>query len=199
MDIKLSCSCGQVQGRLKDVNPERVSRARCYCRFCQAYATHLQPESDRLLDEMGGSDLLQLSPADIVFDQGKENIGCLKLTDKGVLRYYASCCRSPLVGTVPKPKVPFVSVSLSALPELPTETDRRRVLGPVRIHAFVPKDLKAQLPEASRLRNARGLTRLSLKLLNWVVKGDAGRSPFWLDGKPLVEAERVRWKPKPQS
>ena len=110
-DVELHCRCGQVQGRVRDASPRAVNRAICYCDDCQAYAHHLG-RSD-LLDAHGGSDVVQVAPASLTFERGSERIVGLRLTPKGLYRWYASCCNTPLGNTL-IPAIPFVGIVAQA-------------------------------------------------------------------------------------
>ncbi len=71
-DVPLVCSCGSVRGSIAGVSPETVNRVVCYCDDCQAYAHHLGRAA--LLDEHGGSDVVQVAPATLSFARGTEHI-----------------------------------------------------------------------------------------------------------------------------
>jgi hypothetical protein len=49
----------------------------------------------------------------MVFVQGEDQIAGVKLTARGLHRYYACCCRTPL-GNVVSPAIPFVGVAARA-------------------------------------------------------------------------------------
>src|SRR5437764_10728853 len=104
-DAELSCRCGQVRGRVKNAGPRTVNRVVCYCDDCQAFAHHLGRAD--LLDAHGGSDIVQVAPASLAFHRGAERIVGLRLTPKGLYRWYADCCKTPLGNTL-GPAVPFV-------------------------------------------------------------------------------------------
>ena len=67
----------------------------CYCKDCQMYALFLGRESD-ILDEHGGTHVLQLLPKNVAFTQGTEALACVRLSENGLLRWYASCCKTPI-------------------------------------------------------------------------------------------------------
>lgn len=108
---ELRCRCGEVRGFVADASPRTVNRIVCYCDDCQALAHHLgRPD---LLDVHGGSDIVQLAPASLTFVQGQDRIVGLRLTPKGLLRCYASCCHTP-VGNTLSPAIPFVGIVVQA-------------------------------------------------------------------------------------
>ena len=104
---ELRCRCGEVRGWVADASPRTVNRVVCYCADCQAFA-HRIGRAD-LLDAQGGSDIVQVAPASVTFVQGQDRIVGLRLTPKGLFRWYASCCRTP-VGNTLSPTIPFVGI-----------------------------------------------------------------------------------------
>src|SRR5206468_7222015 len=99
--------CGQVRGRVKNAGPRTVNRVVCYCDDCQAFLHHLGRAD--LLDAHGGSDIVQVAPASLAFHQGTDRIVGLRLAPKGLYRWYASCCNTP-VGNAVGPAIPFVGI-----------------------------------------------------------------------------------------
>ena len=107
MQHPLRCRCGTIQGFVK--NPQRANRVVCYCRDCQAFARFLGSESETL-DARGGSEVIQVIPKDVIFNQGVDSLACLRLTDKGMIRWYAACCRTPIGNTLENFKISFVGL-----------------------------------------------------------------------------------------
>ncbi len=114
MDMPLKCRCGQVTGALEEVSPSVVNRLVCYCHDCQAFAYFLDQEAE-VLDEHGGTEIVQMSPSRFRIDQGLDKVACMRLSDKGIFRWYASCCNTPL-GNTGDVSLPFVGVIHSCLP-----------------------------------------------------------------------------------
>lgn len=107
MPIALRCRCGQVQG---EVDTDRTyARATCYCKDCQAYGRFLGTAD--IEDAQGGSDLVAMAPTGVRFICGQGQIACMTLSEKGLLRWYAACCRTPLANTPRGAKLPYVGVS----------------------------------------------------------------------------------------
>jgi hypothetical protein len=95
-------------------NPRRANRGICYCKDCQAFA-HFLGDAARVLDARGGSDVIQVLPKDLTFTQGIDALACMRLTPKGMVRWYASCCRTPIGNTLPTPKLSFIGLLHSCL------------------------------------------------------------------------------------
>ncbi|WP_439409915.1 DUF6151 family protein [Bradyrhizobium sp. DASA03076] len=109
--IELRCRCGDVRAVVTDVSPRTVNRVICYCDDCQAFA-HQLGRAD-LLNRKGGSDIVQVAPSTLSFVQGQDRIAGVRLSPKGLYRWYASCCNTPVGNTV-SPTIPFVGIIAQA-------------------------------------------------------------------------------------
>jgi hypothetical protein len=107
MKHPLQCRCGTIKGFVSD--PQSANRVVCYCKDCQAFAHFLGRDSG-ILDERGGSDVIQTLPKNVAFTQGIEALACIRLTEKGMLRWYASCCNTPIGNTLASPKISFIGL-----------------------------------------------------------------------------------------
>src|SRR4051812_9540883 len=104
--IDLGCTCGAVRG-VATVTSSSAHRLICMCEDCQAFA-HFLGRPKEILDANGGSDIVHLIPPKFSITQGKKQIRCLRLTEKGMYRWYAGCCKTPIANSMGTPKVPFV-------------------------------------------------------------------------------------------
>jgi hypothetical protein len=107
MSHPLQCRCGAIKGFVE--NPRGANRAVCYCKDCQAFAYFLG-RADEVLDERGGTDVIQILPKNLKFTQGSEALTCIRLTEKGMLRWYAGCCNTPIGNTLATPKLAFIGL-----------------------------------------------------------------------------------------
>ncbi|MEP2533403.1 DUF6151 family protein [Shimia sp.] len=103
--LDLKCRCGSFRAEIKDASPETGSHLVCYCKDCQAFARFLKAEE--LLKPRGGTGLFQTVPSRVQILQGKEHLACLRLSPKGPLRWYASCCDTPVCNTLSSRKLAF--------------------------------------------------------------------------------------------
>lgn len=125
MTIKLRCRCGKLRGQ---VDGTRVAaRAVCYCKDCQAYGRFLDTG---VLDAAGGTEVAATLPAAVRFDAGLEHLACMSLGPKGLYRWYASCCRTPVGNTPRDPRTSYVGLVRACL-DAP-DTELARELGPLR-------------------------------------------------------------------
>ncbi len=106
-DISLHCTCGQFRAVIHDPGPSTDNHGICYCTDCQAFPRHLEQEA-RCLDAAGGTDIYQTQPSKVEITAGREHLAVLRLGPKGLYRWYASCCNTPLCNTMGKPKLSFV-------------------------------------------------------------------------------------------
>jgi len=62
-----------------------------------------------VLDAAGGTDIFQMPTGRLKLTAGADALRCLRLSGKGILRWYADCCRTPIGNTV-GPRVPVVGL-----------------------------------------------------------------------------------------
>lgn len=106
--LPLRCSCGAVQAVARDIAPDTSSHIVCYCVDCQAYARFLG--RDGLLDPHAGTTVFLAAPADMTFTQGTEQLACVRLSEKGMFRWYTKCCRTPVGNTTGSSLLPMITV-----------------------------------------------------------------------------------------
>lgn len=106
--LPIGCRCGLVRGELRDVTLRRGTRCVCYCDDCQAFARFLGGEG--LIDAHGGTELFQTAPAHLRLSQGSDQLRAMKLSPKGMIRFYTACCRTPVGNLLQSPSAPFVGI-----------------------------------------------------------------------------------------
>jgi hypothetical protein len=172
-DIELHCRCGEVRGHVRDASPKTVNRAVCYCADCQAYLHHLGRAD--LLDEHGGTDIVQVAPASLTFDRGVERIVGVRLTPKGLYRWYARCCKTP-VGNTLGPTLPFVGIVAHAFEGPSTRPDD--VFGKPAGGVWGQFAVGTP-PEGSTKLNLRLVARSFQRMLGWRLRGKTWPHPFF--------------------
>lgn len=172
-DVPLRCRCGQVTGLVTGASPETTNRVVCYCADCQAFAHHLGRAD--LLDAHGGSDIVQVAPAALTFTGGAARIRCARLTPKGLHRWYAGCCGTPLGNTV-GPAIPFVGFVAPGLAGDPAALDA--AFGPP-IGAVHVQSAVGPLPPGAPRFSLRVITRSLRRVLGWRLRGQAWPHPFF--------------------
>ncbi len=168
-----SCRCGAVRGRVADVSPRSVNRAGCYCDDCQAFA-HRLGRAD-LLDARGRSDIVQVAPGSMRFEAGQEHIAGLRLSPKGLYRFYARCCNTPLGNTVGL-KIPFVGLPASAFACEGQDPDR--LFGPPR-GAIMGQFAIGGTPPGTKGISLSLAVQAAGVLLGWLISGRASPNPLF--------------------
>jgi len=181
MNHPLQCQCGAVKGFVS--HPQAARRTVCYCKDCQAFA-HFLGRAGEVLDERGGSDVIQTLPKNVTFTQGIEALACMRLSPKGLLRWYASCCNTPIGNTLSSPNMSFIGLVHTCL-----ENGGKSLsdsFGPVR--AYVGTESAKGDPKPKKI----GLPSVLLWFVGTTLKarlnGDYKRSPFFVadTGAPIV-------------
>jgi hypothetical protein len=184
MAIQLRCRCGKLQG---EVDAQRVAaRAVCYCKDCQAFARYLEAE-DAVLDAAGGTEVEAALPAAVRFTAGLEHLACMSLSPKGIYRWYASCCNTPVGNTPRDPKMSYVGLVRTCLDAPAGELDR--ALGRSR---FTANTGSARAPvQATPLRAALAVARIGAALLKARLGGGYRDNPFFDGSGAPVRSPRV--------
>jgi len=183
----LRCSCGALRGEV-DVssNVSRdVNRGICYCRDCQAYAHFLGREKE-ILNEQGGTDIIQTAPRRVSFTAGREHLACMRLTDEGMFRWYAGCCRTPIGNTLATDRMSFVGLVHACLRSGPVDES----FGPARMRANGRSARGEPKPKDEKI--FAGVARLLRMMLRERISGGWRHSPFFSpDTHRPVAAPRV--------
>lgn len=180
MDHPLQCRCGHLRGALSHV--ARCTRVLCYCRDCQAFAAFLD-KSAEVLDAHGGTDVVIASPGQVRLTQGQDALACMSLSERGMLRWYARCCNSPIGNTARDPKGAFVGLVSTIAAGSPHAIEA--AFGPVRMVSF-PKEARGTVA-ASGWRMVRPMLGLVRQMLAVRIKRSYRLSPFFdVNGRPLA-------------
>ncbi|WGH79116.1 DUF6151 family protein [Jannaschia ovalis] len=143
----------------------------CHCHDCRAAYTHLglaDPE------KVG---ILQTAQDRIRITQGGENLRVFRHSPRGALRWYATCCDTPLFYTPLKPRLVHVGVNTDRL-EDPTAA------GPVQAEAFIPGDNGKQRHKGA----GRMIARMAKRVAAHNLSGKWRETPFFdADGNPVVD------------
>ena len=172
MNHPLQCQCGTLKGYV--TLPGSVNRAVCYCRDCQAFA-HFLGRANEILDSKGGSDVVQTSPAHVTLTEGVEMLACMRLTENGLVRWYARCCNTPIGNTLANYKVSFVGLIHSCLDNGGKSLEDS--FGPVRMWVNT-KAAKGEV-RSSALAATGGIMRILWMLLRARLNGSYKRTAFF--------------------
>lgn len=149
-------------------------RAVCYCGDCRAYA-HVLGQPDRVLDTLGGTDVVATDSRYVRFTSGKQSLACLSLSPGGLLRWYAGCCNTPIANTPRNWKLPYVGLVHTCLNHPQPMT---RSFPEVRMRVFTRK-AKGRPPRFNPISAVTGFTGLMLRLTASRLRGGYRGSPFF--------------------
>ncbi|PCH61699.1 MAG: hypothetical protein COC19_04490 [SAR86 cluster bacterium] len=188
-ELQLKCDCGKVTGIVHDVKPGCGNRVVCYCASCRNFAKHVNPDG-HVLNEFGGTEIFQIAPSSMEIQQGLDSIACLRLSEKGLYRWYASCCNTPIGNTVSL-RFPLVGV-ISSFITRDQGVDSK--IGPV-VGISYEQYATGDLPQSMRIGKSKiaQLFTMIRKMLIWKVQGKHSPSPFYdKQGNPIVEPSIIK-------
>lgn len=173
-EISLKCSCGTVQG-VANSKPGSGVRVVCCCDDCQVFARYLDRE-DIMLDEYGGTDIFLIPVSHIKIVEGIEKICCVRLSSKGMFRWYTKCCKTP-IGNTSSAGMPFIGLIHNFMDDAGLrEKNLGSVLGYTQTK-FAKKVLPSDLNQPAF---PIGITMIFFsKLILWKLKGLNKPSPFF--------------------
>lgn len=186
-----------MRGTASGVSPATGFRVICYCGDCQAFARFL--ERPDVLDSAGGTDILQMPPARVKLLAGREALRCLRLSEKGLFRWYTDCCRTP-VGNTAGPRVPLIGVIHSFWDHGTDSHSVDQALGPP-VCRVNERSATAPLPAIAPGPPSFGLyARWASQVLGWWVRGLARPNAFFegqahglvITPRVLTAGERTR-------
>lgn len=164
-----------------------MTRLTCYCRDCQAYA-HALGNPQVVLDALGGTDIVASLQQHVTFTHGADALACLSLSERGLLRWYAGCCKTPIANTARNPKLSYVGLVHTCL------GPSRESLGAAFGSASMPVNAgHAKAPvRGSALAAVGTFVRIFASVGRARLDGTYKRSPFFVAGTSTpVVAPRV--------
>jgi hypothetical protein len=170
---RFACRCGTVRGSVAKATPRSVNRVLCYCADCQAFAQALgRPD---LLDARGGSDVIQVAPARMTIEAGHAQVAALRLTERGLHRFHATCCGTPL-GNAPGPSIPVIGIPRPAFDVDGQDPDA--LFGPPSGTAY-GESATGEGPPIRKGVSPGVLARILLKVIGWRLSGRGWPHPFF--------------------
>jgi hypothetical protein len=181
MTHSIRCHCGKLKDTLN--HNQEVNRCVCYCTDCQAFARFLKREHE-ILDEIGGTRIVQTVPANIEFTEGIENLTCMRLTENGMLRWYTACCNTPIGNTLSTPNLSYIGLIHTCLSFDQTSLDK--AFGQTQMYVNTKSAIGENKPKSA------GVLSGTLRLLGMMLKarfdGRYKQTPFFVmeSGTPIV-------------
>jgi len=168
-----TCRCGEVSFAL---TPDGGSHVVCYCESCRNFVNQLGATD--ILDQWGGNDLFQVAPEAAQIVKGADKLAWGQMTEKGPVRWFTTCCQSPLANTLKTRSVPFLTLQSAFV----TNQD---ALGPVTMRVF-RKHAKGRVPN-TKSGQGRLLMEFALRSLKSRFTGGWRKNPLFDDaGKPIA-------------
>ncbi|WP_299487704.1 DUF6151 family protein [Acaryochloris sp. IP29b_bin.137] len=185
MAYPIQCQCGNVQGGIDE--SASINQVTRYCQDCQAFA-HFLGRRHEMLDHQGGTEIVQMLPKHISFAQGTEYLACMRLTESGLLRWYANCCNTPIGGTLPSHTLSFVGVVHNCLESSTVKLDDICNSKGVNVNV---KNAKGD-PKPEQSGQVRTIIRNVLMILKARIDGSYKQTPFFeVDSGMLVATPKI--------
>ena len=176
-NLQLQCACGKVRGVLHNATPQYGNRIVCHCDDCQAFSNYLGVGN--ILDEHNGTDLYQTSFAQVEITEGTEHMRSIQLRPKGLIRWYADCCKTP-IGNTMSASMPFIGIVHTFMGDA---NIREKTIGPVRAHAFLKKGSSSYHLHTPLIKM---LPRMFRKMMLWKLRDSKKPNPFFTkEGVPV--------------
>ena len=179
LDLPLRCQCGRVRGVASNVSSVSGFRFVCYCKDCQVFARFLQRPD--VLDAAGGTDIFQMPSGRVKLTAGTDAVQCLRLSEKGVLRWYTNCCRTPIGNTAATPRFPVIALVHSFMANGAAGRSRDAVLGPPICRIYERSAVASLPPNAPAPPSLGVLARRASRIFGWWATGLGRPSPLFDD------------------
>ncbi|MBO9479070.1 hypothetical protein J7382_16095 [Shimia sp. R11_0] len=183
-NVPLKCKCGAFEAVLNDVSPRTGSHIHCHCQDCQTAARVLGAEEQLL--PRAGSDIFHTTPAQLTLTKGQEHLACLRLSPRGLMRWYAGCCNTPMFATMAHTKLAFMGVWVPSMAP-PPETKLAKVIGKV-IAVVRTQDAPMGSPSLKEYGFNRAGFHVLARHVSALLQGRARQTPlFDAEGAPIVK------------
>ena len=176
---RLICKCGSVSGQVREGTPS--NHLRCYCSDCQAFGRFFGPDAG-VLDRKGGTEIVQVSQSRVQIERGLDQLACMRLSPKGLLRWYARCCNTPIGNTLANPSVSVIGLIHTCLDAAILERNFGLSTADVNTDAAIGPGKPTQHGLLSTIG------KVLVMVLTDRITGRYRKSPFFSEaGKPVVE------------
>jgi Family of unknown function (DUF6151) len=189
MTHPIHCHCGKLKGTLN--HNREINRCLCYCADCQAFARFLKRENE-ILDDRSGTSIIQTIPANLTFTEGIEHLACMRLTKNGLLRWYTTCCYTPIGNTPPTLNLSFIGLIHTCLSAERTSLDKE--FGSIEMYVNTKSAILRGRDSANGENKPKSAGVLSgtLRAIGFILKarfdGRYKQNPFFVveSGTPIV-------------
>lgn len=181
----MQCACGSMAGEIEGRGLH--NHVVCYCTDCRAFARFLG-RADSVLDDQGGTELVQLAQPRLRFTRGERHLSIIRLSEKGILRWYAGCCRTPIGNTLASPRVSVIGLVHACLDR--ARLDRDFGGAAARVHTGSALGMPGPRP-----RGMPGVIARLLAIVLWNGLGGRYRQSPLFDENGLPRAEAAVLSP----
>ncbi len=133
---------------------------------------------DGVLDAAGGTDIIQVAPGAVTLAKGGGELACLRLSDQGMFRWYAACCKTP-VGNMLGPRLPFVGLIHACLHPEDVGRTLDEAVGPSRGAMHGDDAIGGCPPHAHPGGSPALVLPVAWKMAGWFLKGKGYPQPFF--------------------
>lgn len=180
--MEIQCECGKFRAQLTQFPKNTPGRIVCYCRDCQAFLNYLKRTD--LMDQNGGTEIIPAYPADLKIVEGQEQLKCLRLSPKGMFRFYSNCCQTPIANT--DAQRPWIGVHRRMYTVLDA-TKPEKTLGEVKSR-FMGQEAIGTPPKGTPLKfDFKTITTIMPYIFKGLILGKAKPSPFFKNGQAIVD------------
>jgi hypothetical protein len=110
---------------------------------------------------------------------GTEAVRCLRLFNKGVLRWYTDCCRTPIGNTAASPRFPVIAVVHSFMVHVGDDAFLDEVLGPPLCRIYERSAVGPLPPKAPAPPSLGVFASRASMIFGWWVLGLGRLSPLF--------------------
>jgi hypothetical protein len=175
-EAPVRCRCGKVRGVATEISPRTSSRVVCYCDDCQAFARFLG--ADDVLDALGGTDICQMAAPRLRITEGRSELRCVRLSPKGLHRWYADCCKTPVANTI-NGRIPFVGIVQPFMNYAGDGRSRDEALGKPVAYVHGKFAIGGLPPHAHPTAPPRFILGAIRRFVGWFLSSRGKASPFF--------------------
>lgn len=179
--MEIQCECGKFRAELTQFPKATPGRLKCYCEDCQTFLHYIH--RDDLLDANGGSEVIPAYPADIKIIAGKDFVKCMRLSPKGMFRFYTTCCNTPIANTDPVRPWAGIHRRMYTVKD-PNRLDKE--LGPVKASVMGKHAHGTLPPGVPQTFDFKGMITVMPFILKGKLLGKSKHSPFFENGESIV-------------
>lgn len=172
--LSLTCQCGSFKLEISKISPGIVNRAQCGCKGCQSFAKFCN-RHEKITDDFGATDIIQMSQERLQFIRGQNKLSCIRQTPKGAIRWYTTCCKTPVGNTPALSQIPLIGIISSSLDQADDSALLESMAGKIKSRVFCAPPAR----NVGKLEMAFMVARIVALILLWISKGDLKKSPLY--------------------